>query len=346
MRPYSLLATLLLTLNTTVLAQFSLQAPASVPAGSKVEIIWSGPAGERDFSTIVKSDAPEKKYATYQYTKKGGTLKFTAPEVAGQYEIRYLKGQGYDTLARRPIMVTKVTAELQPPASVDAGAEFAVPWKGPGNERDFITIVEAGAPEKKYGRYVYTKRGNPAQLRAPDNAGQYEIRYLTGQQYLTVASATIEVGSVRASLSAPAQVDAGAEFKIQWSGPDNKGDFVTIVEAGAKEGSYRAYRYTSRGNPLVLRAPDKPGQYEVRYATGQKYATLASHAITVGATTASLTAPDQVKGGAFRGTVGRPRQPRRLDHNRQSRRGGARIRQVRLYQPRQSGEHHRTPRRG
>jgi len=220
------------------------------------------------------------------------------PEIAGDYEVRYLKSKGYDTLARQAITVTKVTAELRPPASVDAGAEFMVPWKGPANQKDFITLVKAGTPEKKYARYVYARTGSPAKLRAPDESGEYEVRYLTGNQYLTLASAPVTVGKTAASLNGPAQVDAGSEFKMAWTGPNHRGDFITIVEAGAKEGSYKAYKYTKAGNPVVLRAPDKTGKYEIRYATGQKYSTLAMHPITVGATTASLTASDQVKGGA------------------------------------------------
>jgi hypothetical protein len=280
-----------------VWAQLSIQAPASAPAGSKVEVTWSGPSDPKDFITIVEKGTPEKKYARYQYAKKGTTMTFEVPDIAGDYEVRYLKGQGYDTLARRPITITKVTAEVQPPASVDAGAEFAVPWKGPSNQKDFITLVKAGTPETKYGRYVYARKGSPAKLRAPDEAGEYEVRYLTGQQYLTLASAPITVGKTAASLSGPTRVDAGSEFEIGWVGPNQRGDFITIVEAGTKEGSYKAYKYTKTGSPVVLRAPDETGKYEIRYATGQKYSTLATHAITIGPTVANLTAADRVKGG-------------------------------------------------
>jgi Ca-activated chloride channel family protein len=42
-------------------AQFTIQAPDSAPAGSKVEVNWSGPSEPKDFITIVEKGTPEKK---------------------------------------------------------------------------------------------------------------------------------------------------------------------------------------------------------------------------------------------------------------------------------------------
>lgn len=65
-------------------------------------------------------------------------------------------------------------------------------WTGPDPPKDFVTIVKKGTPERQYKRYFYTA-GNPGKLRAPDEPGGYEVRYLTGQKYYTLASAAIVV---------------------------------------------------------------------------------------------------------------------------------------------------------
>ena len=77
------------------------------------------------------------------------------------------------------------------PPSVAAGSTFAIQWQGPNNPRDFITIVPVGKPEREYDAYVYTSAGNPASLAAPEVAGAYEVRYLTGQVYATLATAAV-----------------------------------------------------------------------------------------------------------------------------------------------------------
>ena len=92
----------------------------------------------------------------------------------------------------------------------------------------------------------------------------------------------MKVTAVSASLTAPATVVAGDSFKVSWKGPDSPRSFITIVPKGAREGSYGAYFYTTpQQNPGSIVAPLTAGAYEVRYATAEKYLTLAKSDITV-----------------------------------------------------------------
>jgi hypothetical protein len=84
---------------------------------------------------------------------------------------------------------------------------------------------------------------------------------------------------------------------VSWQGPNNQNDYVAIVLAGAREGSYLFYAYTSRGNPATVRAPIDAGAHEIRYVTAQGR-TLASVPITVTAATASVEPPANVAPGA------------------------------------------------
>jgi hypothetical protein len=270
----------------------TLTAPDEVTVGAPVEVQWQAAADARDFITIVPADAPEGKYEAYQYAGKN-PVSLDAPALPGDYEIRYLGAAApYPTLAERPLTVIEAQVTLEAAASVPAGDELSVTWSGPGNPRDFITIVPVEMPEGRYAVYAYTNKGSPLALRAPDTAGEYEVRYLLGSAgYRTLGRRPVTVTGTEASLDAPQAVAAGAPLEVAWTGPDNKRDFITIVAAGAADRSYEAYAYTARGNPLPLNAPEIAGDYEIRYLTGQTYATLASVPLTVTSVTAELAAP-------------------------------------------------------
>jgi len=118
-------------------------------------------------------------------------------------------------------------------------------------------------------------------LMAPDEAGAYEIRYLTGGQYQTLAALPITVGGTDATVQAPEQVTAREVFEVTWSGPNNRLDYVGVFAEGATSNVQNSYAYTRRGNPVKIKAPAEPGAYEVRYITGQTDKALASAPLTV-----------------------------------------------------------------
>lgn len=271
----------------------SISAPASATVGAKVEVAWQGAADARDFITIVPADAPEGRYAGYEYTRQS-PVTLTAPPDPGSYEVRYLAAASpYPTLARSPLTLVDATATFTAPVSVPAGEELVFEWTGPDNERDFIGLVKADAAEGTYsGPYDYTRKGSPLTLRAPDEPGDYELRYMMANTpYRTLGRARVRVTATGAALTAPASVAAGSPFTIEWQGPDNPRDFITIVPADAPEREYDAYVYTSAGNPASMAAPEVAGSYEIRYLTGQVYATLATAALTVTPVSATLEAP-------------------------------------------------------
>jgi hypothetical protein len=259
----------------------TLDAPAQVAAGAKFQVRWTGPNNSRDYVGIGEVDPKGRPYITYSYTKSGSTLEMQAPDKAGEYDLRYFLGHGDAVIATRRITVGAVAAALTAPAIVAAGAKFNVSWEGPNNLRDFVTIVKAGAPAREYGPYAYTSKGKTLELRAPDQPGEYELRYLTGQSYATLGAAKMTVTANTASLQVPAEAVAGTTFEVNWKGPNNPHDYVTVVVPHATEGAHGNYEYTARGNPLKVRAPLAAGNYEVRYSTGQSHATLARAPIRI-----------------------------------------------------------------
>lgn len=284
----------------------SVSAPESLDAGVEFNVSWEGPGNRKDFITIVEKDAPEGKYADFKYPRNKKEVTFRAPELPGEYEIRYVSGGKRYTLASQGFTVKGVEAELSAPKTAVAGSAIEIDWKGPDNSQDFVTIVEAGTEEGKWESYQYVRRKygprklNKVKMTVPETAGEYEIRYLSGRKKLTLGSAPLTVTATEASLSAPKEVMEGAQFEVDWSGPDNARDYIALVEKGAPEGesgssyAYVAKKYGPRELPKVfLTAPEKSGEYEVRYLTGDKRFTLTSATLEVVPPSAELESPEE-----------------------------------------------------
>ena len=59
------------TLAVPAVAQISIEAPATAPAGSLMEVSWSGGSESKEFITIVESGAREGSYGQYDYGVSG-----------------------------------------------------------------------------------------------------------------------------------------------------------------------------------------------------------------------------------------------------------------------------------
>ena len=115
------------------------------------------------------------------------------PEQHGAAELRYISGQGRKVLKRVAVTIEEPTATISGPKSVKAKEIFEVKWTGPANQRDRIAIVPAGSGNRVPGIYKNPRAGNPSKLRAPNKAGKYELRYVTGRSSKLLATQPIEV---------------------------------------------------------------------------------------------------------------------------------------------------------
>ncbi len=276
----------------------SLEAPDSANIGSVIEVAWEGPNNPRDFITITALDAPDATYNSYTYTSAGSPARITTFDTAGTYELRYVSGQSDVVLARRPITLEEVGVSLTAVSTAMAGSRIEITWKGPNAAQDFITIVAPDAAEGAYNNYAYTAAGPVSQVVAPDTPGVYEIRYVSGQSDATLARAPLTLTLPETSLNAVDTANAGSPIEVQWIGPNNDRDYITMVEIGAPAGAYNGYAYTNAGNPATITALDTAGTYEIRYVSGQSDATLATRLITLEAVEATLTAPTTAIAGA------------------------------------------------
>ncbi|MDI1253030.1 hypothetical protein [Thermomonas sp.] len=270
-----------LTLPIVVELTASVKAPDSAAAGSKIRVTWQGPDEKNDYIAVAKPDSPGNKYENYAYTVRGNPLELLLPAGAGGYEIRYVNHKTKTVLARRAIGVTDIQATLDVPATAVAGSMLAVNWAGPDYNNDYISVAKIDAAGNKYANYTYTKKGHPLQLLMPDEPGDYEVRYIQHQGATVLAQEPIKVTAVKASVEAPGTAAAGSTVKVSWTGPDYKGDYISVAKVDAAGNKYANYTYTKKGQPLQLLMPAEAGDYEVRYIQNQGGTVLARKTITV-----------------------------------------------------------------
>jgi Ca-activated chloride channel family protein len=184
-------------------------------------------------------------------------------------------------LARRPIRVIAAAVSLSAPDEAIAGTAIQVTWTGPNNAGDYITLVTTGAPDNQYGNYTNTSTGSPLTLLTPIMNGSAELRYVTGQRHRVLARRSINIVAAKVTLAAPPEGQVGSAISITWTGPNNPGDYITVVPKATPDGQYGHYTNTDKGSPLSVNLPKEAGDAEVRYMTGQGNKVLARVAIKV-----------------------------------------------------------------
>ena len=258
----------------------TLQVPGAVDAGGQLTVTWTGPAYPADFISIDPVGVDDRQYGAYAYTNASPAT-IRAPDQAGAYVVRYHLGSSYRVIGQAPLVVGRVVASVSAAASVAAGGQLEVTWTGPAGQGDYLSIDSVGSPEDDYGAYAYASSGSPVTLQAPEAPGAYQVRYHMGSSSAVIGSAPLQVLRNTATVSGPQTAAGGSSFPVTWTGPDNQGDFLTIVPAGAPNRDYLTYAYTRAGTPATLDAPLEPGAYELRYMTGVRRDILASAPITV-----------------------------------------------------------------
>lgn len=123
-------------------------------------------------------------------------------------------------------------------------------------------------------------------------------------------AATDTVTKDGVSITFPATAEAGAYGAIEFTGPNEEGDWIGIVEKGANAQTWLngAYENASEASPAKVTMPSTPGSYEIRYVS-RSQGVLASKPLEITPSEVTLDAPEAVVGGApvaisFKGPMG------------------------------------------
>lgn len=252
-----------------VLTPATLDVPAHVNAGASFAVKWTGPNNPKDYITIVRKDVAAGVYANYEDTKRGNPLQLLAPMETGEWEVRYMTSGSKSVLGRTPILVVANEVTLSAPPEVVAGTVVTASWTGPNNAGDYLTLVPKATPDGQYGNYTYTTKGSPLTLTAPIADGDAELRYMTGQGAKVLHRIPVRVVAAAIELEAAAAAAAGSKVTVKWTGPNNAGDYLTLVPQSLPDGQYASYANTNSGATLTLAAPKSAGLAEIRYMSGQ-----------------------------------------------------------------------------
>ena len=275
-------------LNTGAIGN-SFSSPASVPAGEILSFEWSGPTATKDRIFIAEPTLAGNRYMTsnVHMASKGSPAVLVAPALPGSYEVRYFSAANGSVVFRQALEVTASQVRIDAPGGLLAGTEFSVSWEGPNAKGDRLFVASPQMDHNKYylgsERIHMVSEGATANLIAPVEEGDYEIRYYSAANGRTLAKLNISVAPHAVKIDAPRAIAAGTEFEYSWQGPDATGDFLFIAESDMEANKYYigAGRLTKHGPTGKFTAPAKPGVYEIRYFSKRNGTALAKRVIMV-----------------------------------------------------------------
>jgi len=271
-------------------AEVAVSAPAQVVVGSAFPVTWQGEGlHPRDYVTIVPAGSADGTYADYDRMQGRSEGELRAPAEPGLYEVRLQLDAGDRVLARTPVEVMDGNVSLDGPDRARAGAEITLSWTGAIHPRDYIAIVPGGTPDGEQSGYRRIQDEDQATFTAPAEPGAYEIRYHLDRGDRVMARRPLEV------LAADAPIDEGAGLMVP--GTARPGDIVTVswtIEAGdadrrvalaradAPDFTWITVHHVGDETETVIKLPDEPGQYEVRFLDLQSQSVLGRAMITLG----------------------------------------------------------------
>jgi Ca-activated chloride channel family protein len=171
----------------------TLEAPSEIAAGMPFEVAWEGPAAAADYLALATEAGTGSDYLTLHLATNGSPARFVAPWEPGAYEVRYVEGDGNRIRRRAALSVVPTAVTLKAPRRVAAGTRFNVRWTGPNRPGDYLAVTARGAAPRLHEDWCYTSVGSPASLAAPFEAGDYELRYVSGADAEVLATLPIMV---------------------------------------------------------------------------------------------------------------------------------------------------------
>jgi Ca-activated chloride channel family protein len=282
----------------------TLSGPPSVVTGAKFDVSWTGTINQQDYVAIVPAGSDEGEFGNYIVVRDNDSGTLVAPADPGLYELRYILREGSKTMARADIEVAEPEVTVSGPETALAGSKFKVTWTGTVSQNDYINIVPMGTDEGDFGNYFVVRGNTEGELQAPAETGLYELRYVLREGNKTLATGMVEIVEPEVSVSAPAEVRAGSDIKVSWTGTVDQSDYINLVPAGMDDGEFGVYSVVRNQTETELKVPDETGLYEVRYMLREGGRVLARATVEVLgedaqlSTGAAVDAPETAAAGA------------------------------------------------
>ncbi|MGY6553052.1 MAG: vWA domain-containing protein [Wenzhouxiangella sp.] len=280
----------------------SLEAADRAVEGTRLAVVYSGPAERGDFISLVDAEDRDRAHVWVPPGLGDGELMLDLPAGPGAYRLRYVGALRQPSLlAERPLELTPAEAIIDGPDGVPQGALFTVRVRGPvGAGRNWIAVARAEAPINEHLGWRHLESSEQAfELLAPSEPGEYELRFVLEGAQEALLARPLRVSPAEILIEGPAEVMAGDRIPVRAVGPRHGEFWLTIVEAGAPETEYRSWVSLAPDvEHYELVAPSTVGDYELRYVLTNPHRVMASQAIRVTAAGISWTAPATVAAGA------------------------------------------------
>ncbi|WP_170294767.1 vWA domain-containing protein [Roseospira navarrensis] len=174
----------------------TITAPGEVVTGAALDLSWQGPGRRNDRVEMVPAGAaPDAAPLEQTRADRGDSARFTAPDDAGTYTLRYRLGETGAILGRAEVSVISVAASLTAPDTAAPGATIQVRWTGPGGAQDRIAVAapDQGPFQWLGAASVRTDEGDGVALTLPGTPGAYELRYVDVANQAVLATRPITV---------------------------------------------------------------------------------------------------------------------------------------------------------
>lgn len=276
----------------------------------------NGPGNQSDSMILVAVGAPNGSWVDTTNVPAGQTdmtWDMTMPATPGDYEVRLLEDGTSNVLATSPAITVEDEVEPPPPGAdpsialsattAETGETVTVTLTdGPGNQYDWMVVVEVGAPSSSWQRMTFVPAYETSMVwnvAMPLTPGNYEVRLLEENSYnLLATSDTIVVGEP----PPPPAPDPGVAVSSTTAstgqtvtatlsdGPGNQNDWMALVAVGAPTSSWVEMTYVPAGETSMtwdVVMPNTAGEYEIRL--------LEDGTENVLATSATITVEDAVE---------------------------------------------------
>lgn len=166
-----------------VAASVYVRGPAEVAAGSVIEVEAAGPFDNSHWIGFAPAGSDAGSYRDYTRPVDGQTrYSLRAPGEPGDYELRYVLNESAAIAASQPIRVLAAQVRLEAPAESTVGMLVPVTVEGPAGGGAWVGFAPVGADDGAWeGEYSgFETSPMSVQLKAPDAAGSYEIKLVSG----------------------------------------------------------------------------------------------------------------------------------------------------------------------
>ena len=158
-----------------------------------------------------------------------------------------------------------IPASLTVPPVLYTMQIFTARWTGPSLAEDLITIALPDSAADEWLQAVPVGGGGKLKLTAPEQPGEYEVRYVDASMNI-LATVAITVRKAQATLIAPQQARSGRLVRIRWmDGTRDPKDAIVISRKGAPLSSSINRRFIRGQSSVMLLMPSRSGEYELRY---------------------------------------------------------------------------------